>query len=189
MDNYSPINFDYPNLNTMTADIFYKTYRSFMFAIAKSQGFCQLDANEVINEIMIKIFVDQKCGYKPERGPFRNYLAAMVRNECRSRRRKEKHFTYYEEKDMEKLCDDNEMFSPVSGYSRETIEWIEEGIKQLRKEVRSQIQVDTFVMMVIGKMSPTEVAEKLNVRPDYVSLAKIRCLPHFKAILRKINQE
>ena len=189
MDDQNQIDFDYPNLNTMTADVFYKTYRPFMFSIAKSHGFCQLDAEAIISNLMIKIFVDKKCGYNPKRGPFRYYLAAMTRNECRSFRLKEKRFNYLEEKDIEKLCDDNEMFTPMSGYSRGTIEWIEEGVRRLRKEVRSQIQVDAFIMMVIGRMSPTEVSEELNVRPDYVSVAKIRLHPRFKAILREIENE
>ena len=189
MDKQNQINDDFPQLHTMTSEDFYKTYRPFMFSIAKSQRLGNLDAEEIINNLLIKIFMDKKCGYDPERGPFRNYLATMVRNECRSFHRKEKRFNYLEEKDLERLCDENGMFTQMSGYSRGTVEWIEEGVRRLRKEVRSQVQVNAFVMMIIGRMSPTEVAEELNVRPDYVSLAKIRCLPRFRSILLKIDQE
>ena len=186
MDNQSQINFDFPNLNTMTAEDFYKTYRPFMFAIAQSQGFDKLDTDEIINDLMIKIFMEKKCGYNPECGSFRNYLVAMVRNECRSRRRKGKNVIYYEEQDLERLSDENDMSCQPRYISKEFISMIEEAIRQLRKEVRSQLQIDAFVMTVIHEERPMDVAKKINVRPDYVSLAKTRYLPRFRAILRAI---
>ena len=188
MDNQNPINFEFPQLNIITAEDFQKTYRPFMFAIAKSQGLDKLDADEAIENLMIKIFVDKKCGYDPKRGPFRNYLATMVRNECRSLCRKTKYFTYYEEQDLERLCDESGMSCQPQYSSKEFAIMVEEGIRQLRKEVHSQLQVESFIMTVIHEERPMDVAKKLNVRPDYVSLAKNRCLPRFRTILRNIME-
>ena len=63
---------------------------------------------------------------------------------------------------------------------------MEEGIRILRKEVRSQLMVDAFAMMLLDEERPMDIARKLNVRPDYVSLAKNRCLPRLRAIVREI---
>ena len=70
--------------------------------------------------------------------------------------------------------------------AKEIRKCIDEGIQILRQEVRSQLMVDAFVMMVIDEERPKDIAQKLNVRPDYVSLAKNRCLPKLQAILRRI---
>ena len=189
MTNQTTFNSDFPKLATISADEFYKTYLKYMVNVARSETTNQFDADDVVSNVMYKIFVEKKCTYNPERGPFLPYLATMVRNEARSRYRKERRYQTYEDQDMERLCDESDMTCQTKACSKEFAVWIEEGIRRLRSEFRSQLQVDAFLMMVIGEKRAMDVAKILNVRPDYVSLAKKRCLPRFRAILREIEKE
>ena len=189
MTNQTIFNSEFPQLATISADDFYKTYLKYMFSVARSETINHYDADDVVSNVMCKIFVEKKCTYNPERGPFLPYLATMVRNEARSFYRKERRYQCFDEQNMERLCDDSGMTCQIKACSKEVAAWVEEGIHQLRKEVRSQLQVEAFIMMVIHEERPMDVAKKLNVRPDYVSLAKKRCLPRFRSILLKIDQE
>ena len=189
MDNQNPIEFNFPQLATISADDFYKTYLKYMVSVARSETSNHYDADDVVSNVMYKIFVEKKCTYNPERGPFLPYLATMVRNEARSLYRKERRYQCFDEQDMERLCDESGMTCQIKACYKEFTAWIDEGIRRLRSEFRSQLQVDAYLMMVIGRKRAKDVAKILNVRPDYVSVAKIRLHPRFKAILRKIDQE
>ena len=189
MTNQTAFNPNFPQLATISADDFYKTYLKYMVSVARSETINHYDTDDVISNVMYKIFVEKKCTYNPERGPFLPYLATMVRNETRSLYRKERRYQYYEEQDMERLCDDSGMTCQTKACSKEFTAWIEEGIRRLRSEFRSQLQVNAFLIMVIGEKRAMDVAKILNVRPDYVSLAKNRLLPRFRFILRKIAKE
>ena len=189
MTNHTTFNPDFPQLATISADDFYKTYLKYMVSVAISETSNHYDADDVISNVMYKIFVEKKCTYNPERGPFLPYLATMVRNEARSHYRKERRYQYYEEQDMERLCDESGMTCQIKACSKEFAAWIEEGIRRLRSEFRSQLQVDAFLMVVLDEMRPKDVDKILNVQPNYASVAKKRCHPRFQAILREIAKE
>lgn len=189
MTNQTIFNSNFPQLATISADDFYKTYLKYMFSVARSETINHYDADDIVSNVMYKIFIEKKCTYNPERGPFLPYLATMVRNEARSFYRKERRYQCFDEQDMERLCDESGMTCQIKACSKEFATWLEEGIRRLRSEFRSQLQVDAFLMMVIGEKRAMDVAKILNVRPDYVSLAKKRCLPCFRAILREIETE
>ena len=189
MTNQTTFNPDFPQLTTISADDFYKAYLKYMVSVARSENINHYDTDDVISQVMQKIFVEKKCTYNPERGPFLPYLATMVRNEARSLYRKERRYQCFDEQDMERLCDESDMTCQIKAYSKEFAAWIEEGICRLRSEFRSQLQVDAYLMMVIGRKRAKDVAKILNVRPDYVSVAKIRLHPRFQAILREIEKE
>ena len=136
---------------------------------------------------MVTIFMKHKCYYDHNKGKFSNYLATMVRNACRSLKRKERWFVDYEEADMVRICEENGAVANFKKHELDEIrEMIEEGIISLRKKKRSTLMLDAFTMMFIEDERPKYIAEKLNVRADYVSLAKNHCLPALRAILREI---
>lgn len=189
MTNQTTFNPDFPQLATISADDFYKTYLNYMVSVARSETSNHYDADDVVSNVMYKIFVEKKCTYNPERGPFLPYLATMVRNEARSLYRKERHYQCFDEQDMERLCDENDMTCQIKACSKEFAAWIEEGIRRLRSEFRSQLQVDAYLMMVLGGKHAKDVDKILNVRPNYASVAKNRLHPRFQAILREIETE
>ena len=189
MDKKTTFENGHVQLDTITPDEFHRTYRNYMAAVAAGEGLDHQQVDEVIDNVMITIFVRKKCTYKADRGPFMPYLRVMVRNEARSLLRKERHYQCYEEKDMERLCDESGMCCQMKTGVRELGDEIQEGLRRLRAEMRSPLQFDAFAMMVIGGGRPKEIAERLGVRPDYVSLAKLRCLPRFRAILREIEEK
>ena len=179
--------FDYPELNKMGAEEFYRTYKAFMFSIARNEGLDHGQADLVINDIMITIFMKKACYFDPRKNRFSNYLATMVRNGCRSLRRRERRYIAVEDDDLVRLCEENGAVArDVSCDAGEIRACVEEGIRLLRKEVHSQLMVDAFVMSVLEEERPMDVAKKLNVRPDYVSLAKNRCLPRLRIIVSKL---
>ena len=93
----------------------------------------------------------------------------------------------FEEEELTRLSEENGAVTPENAYDADELrKWIREGIRILRKETRSKLMVDAFVMMVIDEERPKDIAKKLNVRPDYISLAKNRCLPRLRAIIREI---
>jgi len=176
--------FDYPELNKMGAEEFYRTYKAFMFSIAKNEGLDQGQAEMIINDVMITIYMKNACHFDPRKNRFSNYLATMVRNACRSLRRRERRYVAVEDEALVCLCEDNGAVTrDFSSDAEEIRKCINEGIRLLRKEVRSQLMVDAFVMTVLEEERPMDVAKKLNVRPDYVSLAKNRCLPRLRTIV------
>ena len=179
--------FDYPELGRMSDREFYSTYRNFMYSIARAEGVDCGMADMAIDDVMITIFMKHACYFDPKKSRFSNYLATMVRNACRRLRRRERRYVTYEVEELVRICEDYRVVKHRSDCEADEIrKWIDEGIRILRREVRSQQMVDAFLMMVIEEKRPREVAKTLNVRPDYVSLAKTRCLPRFRAILREI---
>jgi len=176
--------FDYPELDKMGAEEFYRTYKSFMFSVAQNEKLDHGQAAMAIDDVMITIFMKNACHFDPRENRFSNYLATMVRNACRSLKRRERRYVAVEDDTLVRLCeDDGAVTRDISSNAREIRKCIDEGIRLLRKETRSQLMVDAFVMAVLEDERPMDVAKKLNVRPDYVSLAKNRCLPRLRAIV------
>ena len=179
--------FEYPELDKMSDREFYETYRSFMYSIVKSEGLDHYQGDIAINDVLITIFMKHRCYFDPKKSRFSNYLATMVRNACRSLKRKERRYVNAEEDELVRLSESNGAVTSARNHASNEIRlWIDEAIKILRKEMRSQLIVDAFVMTVIEEERPLHVAQKLNVRPAYVSLAKNRCRPRFQTILRRI---
>lgn len=179
--------FDFPELSRMSANTFYKTYKYFMHSIARNEGLDRGQADMAIDDVLITIFMKHACYFDPRKGLFSNYLATMVRNACRSLRRRDHRYVNVEEEDLLWVCEENGAVTGNSAYEPGDIRrYVEEGIRILRKEVRSQLMVDVLVMQVIDGERPMDIARRLNVRPDYVSLAKNRCLPRLRAIVREI---
>ena len=179
--------FDYPELDKMGEREFYETYKNFMYSVAKDERLGQGDADMAINDVLITIFVKHACHFDAKKNRFSNYLATMVRNACRSLKRREQRYVNYEEEELTLVCEDNGAVTyDKATEAKEIRQWIDEGIRRLRKEVRSQLMVDAFVMTFINEERPKDIAKELNVSPDYVSLAKNRCLPRFRAIVREI---
>ena len=179
--------FDFPELSEMSANAFYKTYKYFMHSIARSEGLDHGQADMAIDDVLITIFMKHACYFDPKKSRFSNYLATMVRNACRSLRRRDHRYVNVEEEDLVRVCEENGAVTGNCAYEPGEIRgYVEEGIRILRKEVRSQLMVDAFVMQVIDGGRPKDIARKLNVRPDYVSLAKNRCLPRLRAIVSEI---
>ena len=192
MDNAMSQSFDYPDLNNMGSEEFYKTYIGFMYYITHEEGLDRYMADLVIDDVMIIIFMKRRCYYNPKKGKFRNYLATMVRNASRSVKRRERRYISYHAEEMETICDarDNDLLTMASSFEDVDIhKLIAEGIKILRTQVRSQLMVDVFVMMVIDHERPVDIAKKMNVSADYVSLAKKRCLPRLGTILRELMKK
>ena len=179
--------FDYPELEKMSADEFYRTYKGFMYAVAMKEKVDHGQAETAIDDVLETIFMKRACYYDAKTGKFSNYLATMVRNACRNLKRKGRRYVHYEESDMVRICEENGAVSRDKTHDVDDIRrWISAGIKTLRMEVRSQLMVDAFVMSFIDGERPKDVAITLNVRPDYVSLAKNHCLPRLRTIIRKM---
>ena len=182
--------FDYPELDKISAKDFYNTYRSFMFSIAHKEHLDYYQADMAIDDVMLTIYVKHACHFNPQKGRFSNYLATMVRNASRSLKRREHRYMYFEESDLVRMGEEKGAVANDKPQEAEDIrKCIDEGIQMLRKEVRSQLMVDAFVMTVIDQERPIDVARKLDVRPDYVSLAKNRYLPRFRAIIKAIMEK
>ncbi|MBQ7650419.1 MAG: sigma-70 family RNA polymerase sigma factor [Victivallales bacterium] len=181
--------FDYPELDKMSAAEFYDTFKNFMFSIGLKEGDYYL-AETAIDDVMATIFMKNKCHYDPKAGKFRNYLATMVRNACRSLKRKERRYVHYEESDMVLICEENGAVSRDTTHDMDDVRrWISEGIKKLRKKVRSQDMVDAFVKAYLDEERPKDVARALNVRADDISLAKHRYMSRLRAIIEEIMEE
>jgi len=179
--------FDYPELDKLEAEEFYRIYKAYMFAIARAEVVDQGQAQMAIDNVLITIFMKRKCNFDPKKSRFRYYLASMVRNACRSLKRRERRYFACEDEELVRLCEDNGAVVHEKSYDAGEIrKCIDEAIRLLRKEVRSQLMVDAFEMMVIKEERPMDIAKKLNVRPDYVSLAKNRCLPRLRAIVEDL---
>ena len=179
--------FDDPELDKMGADKFDRTYKAFMFSLAQAEGLDHGQAEMAIDDVMITIYMKNACYFDPRKSRFSNYLATMVRNACRSLRRRERRYVAVEDDTLARLCEDNgAVIQDFPCDAEEVRTCIDEGIRLLRKEVRSQLMVDAFVMTVLEEERPMDVAKKLNVRTDYVSLAKNRCLPRLRTIVSNL---
>ena len=179
--------FDYPELDKISAQEFYDIYKNFMLSIAKAEGLDHGQADMVINDVLVIIYVKRRCHFDPTVSRFSNYLATIVRNACRSLKRREHRYVNCEEGDLARLSDNNRVVSIDNAEELADIrKMLEEGIRILRTEVRSQLMVDSFSMMLLKGERPKDIARMLNVRPDYVSLAMNHCKPRLRAILKRI---
>jgi len=179
--------FDYPNLSKMSPDEFYSTYKNFMLAVARQEKIDHYQADLAIDDVMLKIFVKHNFHFDPKKSPFSNYLATAVRNACRSLKRRDRKYNCFEEDTLVNLCESQGAVTRDKELeAKEIRQWIDKGIGILRQKVRSQQMVDVLVMAVMEDERPLDVARKMNVRADYVSLVKNRCLPRLQAILESI---
>ena len=85
-------NFDYPQLNRMNVQDFYNTYRGYVYSIVRCEGLDHSYDNEVMDNILIRIFMKGGIRYTPEKGRFSNYLHSMARNCCRTIKRGFRHY-------------------------------------------------------------------------------------------------
>ena len=99
--------FEYPELGKMSVREFFATYKNFMYSIVKSEGLDAYQADMAINDVLITIFMKHRCCFDPNRNRFSNYLATMVRNACRSIRRKERRYVYVEDDELVRICEEN----------------------------------------------------------------------------------
>jgi RNA polymerase sigma-70 factor (ECF subfamily) len=67
---------------------FFQRYGGAIYALARSRGCSGHSAEEVVQEVMLAVFAQRDVfQYDPDRGRFRDWLAAVVRNAVATRRR------------------------------------------------------------------------------------------------------
>ena len=72
----------------MAWEEFFQRYGGAMYALARSRGCSGHSAEEVVQEVMLAVFAQRDAfQYDPDRGRFRDWLAAVVRNAVATRRR------------------------------------------------------------------------------------------------------
>jgi RNA polymerase sigma factor (sigma-70 family) len=70
-------------------DQFFERYWPMMYALAKHRGCSDHTAEEIVQEAMLKVFEQRDVfRYDPQRGRFRDWLAAVVRNKVAEYRRR-----------------------------------------------------------------------------------------------------
>jgi len=70
-------------------DEFFGRYWSLVFGYARHRGCSDYTAEEIVQEVMLKVFEEKDVfQYDPRRGRFRDWLAAVVRNKVAEHRRR-----------------------------------------------------------------------------------------------------
>ena len=179
--------FDYPELDKMDISEFQQTYKYFILSTARQLGMDDYQANVVLNDVLIAIYVKKSCHYDARQGKFSHYLSRTVRNMWRSMLRERKRYVDFSEEDLARFCDRSAIAEDTIASSR-ILDWIREGIRILRTEVRAQQVVDVYLMTLIGKERPMDIEKRLHLRPGYASVAKNRCRPRLAAILNRIKE-
>ncbi len=169
----------------MSWDIFYTSYRPFIYSIAQRSDLRRDECEELVQQVMVAIFKGGKhFQYDPDLGKFRNYLAVVVRNQIGElfRRRPQGEVTYLETLDQRANCDFDGMF--LAEYRKHIL-------KMALDELRERLGTTTFEafhLSVIQGRKVSEVAAALELSEGSIYVYKERCLKMLRQIVAEINE-
>lgn len=186
MQNYSnDEQFNHPDLDTITPEEFYATYKNFMFKVGRQNGYDQFIVGTAIDDLILKICCERKHDYNPEK-PFASYLAKAVKNTCCNLWRPEDRYKIL--KDQLTLWYD-EYSDDLLRARREVYrsELLRKALDRLSRKVSDKQKMEAFTQLVIDEERPADVARHTRLNISEIYQIKAQLLPRFRTILRCLD--
>lgn len=188
-DNPDLTNINVPGRNEKVLEDFYRTYRQFMYAVARSAGYDYHTASLAINDVLIRLST-RGCDFNPARGKFRAYLAQIVRNTCSNVKREWQKEFAFEPEDIVLLSDKKcstaspDMFLQQEEHKQIMLE-VE---KHLWKTKLDPKAIHAFVRVALNGERPQDVAKALGMKPSEVHQAKFRIMTTYvRPFIRRLD--
>jgi RNA polymerase sigma-70 factor (ECF subfamily) len=174
-------------------DQFVTIYQPLIFRLARSKGFQDSDAQDIVQEVMLAVSkaIDR---WEPDRGKgrFRDWLFRIARNlmiNFLTRRKYQSLSTEGSFSDLLLLHSsavefDNEMTREFDLEYRRELFWL------AAEKVRGQVRPSTwaaFQMTTIGELSVANAARQLGMKEGTVLVARCRVLARLRAIVAELE--
>ncbi len=165
---------------------FVNRYRGMIERYAVRLGLREADAQDAAQQALISFCTDYREGkYDRERGRLRQWLFGIARNQVRSFHRKNQRL----DKQVADKTNETGFFSAMPADDEMEQAWEEEWrdsvIKQCLDEVRQSMDaqsIEAFELFAWKGMDAAEVAERLDMTPNAVFIAKHRVLKKIRAL-------
>lgn len=167
---------------------FYQTYLPLIRIRARDHGLSLSETDELVQNTVLSIFNGSKNScYDPAKGRFRDFLRKII--DCRAvdiiRQRHYERNTQLPENDV--IADDRQ----GELERRWDDEWKEHVLKESLKELRAQIEPETyqaFEFYTLKEMSAKRVAEFLGITEDIVYVSRHRAVARLREIIKTIGE-
>ncbi len=172
------------------SDLF-RQYFPLLKVAAASTGLAR-DLCEDVALDTLNAFFQEPGRFDPAKGALGTFLCTGAKHRAIDFFRKLKGDRLFcmEDETLAFLDERGELHASLAEYTPEdACLLLTETLRRLSKGEQNKGMVKVFTMYVVAEMSRKEIAEKENVRQDYVSLAKTRLYDKFIAHLESIKRE
>lgn len=170
---------------------FYDRYSSAILTISGRFGLNPVEAEEVRQDVMLKIFQNKLIfSYNDQKARFRTYFNRIVRSCIIDYLRKKKALA--PETPLESLSDQP---APEGGFDNEEIfneEWRKQCLLDALEILKEHVEPKTFLafhMTAFQQKKVREVAEFLQMNASQVYLAKSRCIAKLQRIISELQKK
>lgn len=166
-------------------------YQPLIFRLARSKGFQDADANDIVQEVLVAITKSiHLWDHNPSHGRFRDWLYKIARNLMINFLTRRKHLPLGRGgSDLVRLL--NDQVDPRSEAAREfDLEYRRQLYLIAARKVRNDVRVRTweaFKKTSIDGMSSKEVAGLLNMSEGAVVVARCRVLARLREAVQKLE--
>ena len=164
---------------------FVETYRPFIYSVCRNMKVNHYESEELTQEVLLKLWDKLPEFQYSKNGRFRGWLCTitgnMVKNHFRSNERRQKRNEKYGSEEMSE--------PEIERITEES--WKKYAVVRAMENIRplfSEQVIQVFELLQDG-MSRPQVAEKLNMPPNRVSVYKERVLRRLTSEIRRIDQE
>jgi RNA polymerase sigma-70 factor (ECF subfamily) len=175
-------------------DQFVTIYQPLIFRLARSKGFQEADAQDVVQEVMLAVSkAIHRWEPDPDKGRFRDWLFRIARNMMINflTRRKHKSLGAVESAD-EMLVDHPDPSSSSEATQEFELEY-RRGVFLLAAErVRAQVRPNTweaFRLTAIEEFSIAKAARQLGMKEGAVLVARCRVLARMRLVVAELDMQ
>jgi len=163
---------------------FVGTYGRLILAECRRRGLKWDDAEDVAQMVLTRIFRSMRSfEYRPERGRFRDWLGAIVRNEVRRFQKRERPRSADTSLMLDDLADDDTAWNEAFAHHILAV---------AMDECRPHFEPRTwsvFECVWIHRKPAAQVAQEFQVPLDWVYVAKSRVLKRISAVVEELTND
>ena len=166
---------------------FYDAYLPLILHYGKRHSLYEHEKEELVQSVLIDIFMGN-MGYDPLKSKFSTFVSAIAKNNAIDikRKRKIREVSFEQQSDLINTLD-YDIFEKLWN-----AEWQEHILGKMLEELKEQIEPTTytaFIMSVLEKHSPAEIAEQLSISENAVYVYKKRAIAKLRKIYRTVSND
>ena len=159
--------------------------------VAKRRGWDHDSCKDLVQEVAIKCYTNQRIRFNPEKGTLAGFLARLARNTAVDMYRKNKKYIkdtdYMDDAELARVESEGKMEDKELNDYRWDL--LRRGIRELCRRYPSKPGYDAFIMTWIEGMSGKKIAEKIGKAPSFAHVASHRGVARLKKIVRQLERD